>query len=188
MIESSNFFQKLLTQIEHFEDNKNKDVTYDEDKGMFTIKKKLFLGLLNLGNANVYEKDSTITKINELRESSESTTLTKYDIDKLYDYAKLGFNYTGDRAAFEHVVLKDIFIGLNDNKLMIHKLMPQAYDYMDAIGRGEKPPINKTSEEDGVKEGFTAVYELNHTNIMAFASIVFVLLLLYLVYLYIVSK
>ena len=181
MIESSNFLQKLLTQIEHFEDNKNKNVTYDEDKGMFIIKKKLFLGLLNLGNANIFERDSTITKINELRESSESTTLTKYDIDKLYDYARLGFNYAGNRVVFEHVVVKDIFVGLSNDKLMIHKLMPQAYDYVDAVGRGEKPIIEKI-------EGFTAVYELNHSNIMAYISIIFVLFLLYLMYLYVVSR
>ena len=64
---------------------------------------------------------------------------------------------------------------------MIHKLMPQAYDYVDAVGRGEKPIIEKI-------EGFTAVYELNHSNIMAYISIIFVLFLLYLMYLYVVSR
>lgn len=159
--------------IEHFEDNKNKNITFDEDNGIFTIKNESLLGLFNLGNTHIYEKDSSINKINELRELSENTTLTNYDINMLYEFAKIEFNYAKDKDIFVNEPLKNVFITLNNNKLMIHKLMPMAYDYLNAVKKGEKPIIEK----------FTVKYEINKSGIALFFSFISFLFILYILYL-----
>ena len=168
----THFFGPILDKIEYFE-NENKDVVYNEDNGMFTILNKSFFGLLNLGNTHVYDKDVSINKMNELKELSENTTLTEYDIDILYEFAKLEFNYQQDKNAFVNEPLKNIFVTLSNDKLMIHKLMPMAYDYLNAIKKGEKPIIEK----------FTVDYEINKPGLVFLCFIIFFLFLIYFLYL-----
>ena len=168
--------------IEFFEDNKNKNITFNEDTGEFTIKNNQLgsnqfggslLRMFNLGNTHIFEKDCSINKINELRESSENTTLTKYDIDMLYEFAKLEFNYTKNENEFSNEPLKNVFTTLSSDKLMIHKLMPMSYDYLNAIKKGEKPIIEKFS-------GNYKVDKLGLTLFFLFVSLLFILYFLYL--------
>jgi hypothetical protein len=109
---------------EHFESNSN--IKYDESTSSFETKNNSLLGFLNFSDNKVYEKNIGITKINELRESAEATTLTNYDIELLYSYAKKKFNYNNSKYAFLNTPLKDIYI--NDKDPTISKLMIAAYD------------------------------------------------------------
>lgn len=146
ILEPQNFPNSLgiiPIEIEHFEDNKNKDINYDEDKGMFIIKNDGVLSIFGFGNSHVYEKDIGIQKINELKEKADQTTLTDYDINVLYDFAKLEFKFSGSKDEFLLTNIKNVFIGLKDDKLMMHKLIEMAYDYKNAIKRGETPVIER---------------------------------------------
>lgn len=136
--------------IEHFEDNKDRDVNYDEDKGMFTIKNKSILNLFNLGNTYIYEKDSCLQQINELKQKADKTTLTDYDINVLYDFAKLEFKFSGSKNDFVLTNIKDVFKGLKDDRLIMHKLAEMAYDYNTAIKKGEKPVIEKFTVTENI--------------------------------------
>ena len=112
--------------LEHFEEVNDKPINYDEDKGKFTIKNK-FLWFLNIGNQEIMEKDLSINKINEMKEQADKTTLTDYDINMLYQYAKKQFNYTKSKDEFTDIPIKQIFSGLEDAKLKTNELMPMAY-------------------------------------------------------------
>lgn len=115
--------------IEHFESTKK--TSYNEDTGIFTIKNNSWLGIFNLTDTHISEKDISITKINELKELADGTTLTSYDIAMLFDFAKLKFNYNGNVNQFVNTPLKDIFP--SDNTLTINKLMILAYDTLHGL-------------------------------------------------------
>ena len=132
--------------LEYFENNKNNSIEYNEESAMFKIKIKNNKNLFNifgLGNMSIYEKDSSINTINQLKQEADKTTLTEDDINVLYNFAKRGFNYKGSIDAFKNDKLKDIFVGMDEEQLSIHKLAPMAYDYTAALQRGETPIIEK---------------------------------------------
>ncbi|QKF94379.1 hypothetical protein QKU48_gp0921 [Fadolivirus algeromassiliense] len=129
--------------LEHFEDNKDKDVNYNEDQGMFTIKGNSLLNIFGFGNTNIYEKDISISKINDLKKQADMTTLTDYDINILYNFAKKEFNFNGLLDDFKTTNIKDVFKNIKDENLMAHKLVEMAYDYDNAIKKGETPVIEK---------------------------------------------
>ena len=158
--------------IEHFEDNKDRDVNYDEDKGMFTIKNNSILNLFNLGNTHIYEKDSCVQQINELKQKADKTTLTDYDINVLYDFAKLEFKFSGSKDDFILTNIKDVFKGLKDDKLMMHKLAEMAYDYKTAIKKGDTPIIEK----------FTVTENFNKNYLFIFIIILLLILAYYFLY------
>lgn len=131
--------------LEHFTDNKNNSIEYNEDDSVFMIRnnKKSLLNLFNLGNTRIYEYNSSINTINKLKQEADKTTLTEDDIDTMYNFAQKAFNYKGTKSEFESAKLKDIFVGVGKNNMAIHKLAPLSYDYMTAIKRGETPIIEK---------------------------------------------
>jgi len=106
--------------IEHF--GTSEKVLYNEDTGIFTIKHNI----ISWFDTNINEKDIHIIKINELREIAESTTLTQYDIDMLFNFAKSKFNFKDTKDKFIYAPLKNIFP--NSNFSTIGQLMILAYD------------------------------------------------------------
>ena len=92
-------------------------VIYDEDTGVYTIKH----GLIGWLDIHLNEKDICLTKINELREIADITTLTKYDIDLLFNFAQSAFQFKDNKNNFMMYPLKDIFP--NDGLLTIGQLM-----------------------------------------------------------------
>ena len=73
---------------EHF-GSENKNMTYDSEYGVFVNKK----GFLGLSSENIYERDISIKKNNELRKLSGNTVLSDSDIDLLYEFAKMEFGF-----------------------------------------------------------------------------------------------
>ena len=130
--------------IEHYENTSNNNIKYDEDSGKFTIKNK-FLWFLNIGNEEIFEKDISISKINSIKEQADKTTLTDYDINILYQFAKLQFNYTKSKDEFTNIPIKQIFKGLEDAKLMTNELMPLAYNYIKTSPKDRNQLIEKFS-------------------------------------------
>ena len=106
----------------------SKEVDYDEDKGNFIIKNKLLWIIPQ--NKEIMEKDLTIGKINELKQKADKTTLTNYDIDILYQFAKMKFNYTGSKNEFTKIPIVQLFPGLHNSKLKTNEIMPLAYDHV----------------------------------------------------------
>lgn len=133
-------------------------VQYDEDKGIFTIKSDSILNYIGIGNTILHEKDLSIRKINELKEQADMTTLGDHDIDMLYDFTNLEYGSGLDRNQFIDKPLKEIYPDMSNDKLMVHKLMIVAYDYLQNVKNGKKPVIEKFSEEakvnDMVRNGF----------------------------------
>jgi len=118
---------------------------YDEDTGLFTSKEPYFFGLLQYKKI-IYEKDLTINKINEMKEQSNKTTFTDEDLDILYKFASLEFNFGKDRKTFKEIPIKNIF-QLNDDQLILNKLVPMAYDYTDKVAQGKNPTIIKSTTQ-----------------------------------------
>jgi hypothetical protein len=164
--------------LEHFENGSNQDIAYDEDKGMFITKDKSLLKLFNMGNVHIYDKNISINKINELRETSNNTTLTNCDIDMLYKFASIEFNYDKDKNAFVNEPLKNIFGTLGNDKLIVSKLIMTAFDYIRAVERGEKPVIEKFDGND-----VSNINEFDKSGILVFCCIVSCLFFLYFLYL-----
>lgn len=134
--------------LEHYENTGNKAVDYDEDKGKFTVKNK-FLWFFNIGNTDIDEKDISIKKLNEMKEQADKTTLSDYDINMLYQFAKLQFKYTKSQEDFVHTPLKDLFPGLSHKKLKTNELMPLAYEYVQAQPQ-ERPAILEKFTPEGI--------------------------------------
>ena len=86
-----------------------------------------------------------ISKINELKEKASKTTLTDYDINTLYQFAKSGFNYTKSKDEFTGIPIKDIFKGLKDVQLKTNEIMPLAYQYVKARPKDKEVMIEKFS-------------------------------------------
>lgn len=107
-------------------------VEYNEDLGEFTIKND---------NKKMNEKDLSIIKINELKEKANLTTLTREDIDILYLFYTHEFDNKFDKDKFMSIALKNLFVGLDDKKLILNYLMPMAYNYENAIDKGLDRPI-----------------------------------------------
>lgn len=162
--------------IEHFEDNKNSDVNYDEEKGFFTIKGNRILGIFNIGNTYIYEKNTNVLEINKLKEKADKTTLTDYDIGVLYDFAKLEFGFGGSKDEFVVANIGDVFKGLNDDKLMIHKLIEMAYNYKNAAKKGEKYIIEKFTIGNKIE------FNKNYLLLIIFIFIILCLLICYVYY------
>jgi len=99
----------------------SKDITYDENTGMFTTKT-----LLNLFNTTTYEKDISLTQINDLKAQANKTTMTEDDIDALYAYYKNTYDKTMSRDKFVTTPLKDLFTG--KPSLSTNDLLPIAYN------------------------------------------------------------
>jgi hypothetical protein len=165
-------------EIEPFTSTNNSKIYYDENVGMFVKKNKSLLGLFNLDNKYSYEKDMSISKINEMREMSEITTLTKGDIDLLYEFAQMEFNYEKDLQKFMSEPLTKIFHGMDQNKLIMKNLMPTAYDYVSEIQKGGKPIIEK----------FTVTYRVNGVAFFVFCCGMMGVIFMYLAYLYYFKK
>jgi hypothetical protein len=104
------------------------EVDYDEDKGNFIIKNKLLWIIPQ--NKEIMEKDLTVDQINELKQKADKTTLTNYDIDILYQFAKMKFNYTGSKNEFTKIPIVQLFPGLHNSKLKTNEIMPLAYDHV----------------------------------------------------------
>ena len=104
------------------------EVDYDEDKGNFIIKNKLLWIIPQ--NKEIMEKDLTVDQINELKQKADKTTLTNYDIDILYQFAKMKFNYTGSKSEFTKIPIVQLFPGLHNSKLKTNEIMPLAYDHV----------------------------------------------------------
>ena len=162
--------------IEHFEEDKNKPIDYDEDKGKFVIKNK-FLWFLDITNEEILEKDLSIDKINDLKSQANKTTLTDYDINVLYQFAKSGFNYTKSKDEFTGIPIKDIFKGLEDVQLKTNEIMPLAYEYSKA----------NPKDKELIVEKFTSNYYRDNDDlpllfiIIRTFAIIFVLILVLIV-------
>lgn len=133
--------------FEHYENTTNLPVDYDEDKGKFTVKNK-FLWFFNVGDTNIDEKDLSIRKINEMKEQADKTTLSDYDINILYQFAKLQFNYTGSQDDFIVTPLKDLFPTLDSKKLKTNEIMPLSYEFVKASPQDRKSIIEKFSQQE----------------------------------------
>lgn len=153
------------------------DNEYDEDTGIFTIREKYLFGLWHY-KKTVMEKDLNINQINIMKEQAHKTTFTDDDIDVLYKFASLEFNFNKDRKTFREIPIKEIFNVSND-QLILNKLVPMAYNYTDKVMRGEKPIIQKTNNI--VVQTCTQNNNSFYIRIFIFILlIIFLILLLYL--------
>lgn len=107
--------------VEAFSNTTN--IEYNDTIHSYTIKDNSFFSFLF--TRTIYEKDSSIDEINSLREQADITTLTNADIEKLYSYAKIKFNYSKTIADFKKDKLKDIF---HNTELNIPFLIVSAYN------------------------------------------------------------
>ncbi|ARF09619.1 hypothetical protein Indivirus_1_242 [Indivirus ILV1] len=104
------------------------NIDYDEDKGKFIIKNKILWIIPN--NQEIFEKDLSILKINDLKSKADMTTLSDYDIDMLYRFAKIKFNYHGTKDQFISTPMVQLFPGLNKSILKTNEIMPLAYEHV----------------------------------------------------------
>lgn len=150
------------------------DYTYDENKGLFTKKDQTLIDLFNNGFQMEFEKEISIKKNNELKERSDKTTLTKSDIDLLYQLSNIEFHTNYDRSDFENIPLKDLFPGMSDNKLMVHQLMPIAKSFVDSLKNGERPIIERFDKKD-IMAKFSRIYLFFSTIIVFSVIMAFIL-------------
>lgn len=134
----------------------DKNIIYDENRGVFTIKNKSLFGLLGffgIGNSHQFEKYMSIKNINNFKEKANLTTLGNTDINLLYNFAQKEFNYDKNKNEFISTPIKNIFKNLSDDKLAVNKLMMISYDYFKDSKNGNKPIIEK----------FSVGYRINNT-------------------------
>lgn len=155
---------------------------YNEDTGVFTIGDPILFGLFQ-SKKNISEKDLTINRINELKEQANKTTFTNEDLDVLYKFASLEFNFNKDRKTFREIQIKEIF-KVSDDKLILNKLVPMAYDYTSKIAQGEKPMIQKVNSTINTTITTTNCTQLsNHFYIRLMIFILFIVFLIILLFL-----
>ena len=120
-------------------------VHYDEDMGIFTFQDNNILGfirkMLGITDKTIHESELSVSKINELKEQTNKTTLTDQDTDALYKFSQ----FKGSKQEFLEIPLQNVF-NLSKNDLIISKLMPLAYN---------KQPIS---------EQFTVSYDYNYKS------------------------
>lgn len=121
-------------------------ISYDEDTGMFTKQHPYFFGLLH-SDEMLYEKDLSINTINDMKEQSHKTTFTDDDIDTMYKFACLEFKFNHDKNMFKSIPIKEIFL-MSDDKLILNKIAPMAYDYTNKIVSGQKQVIERFTTPD----------------------------------------
>ena len=149
---------------------------YNEDTGVFTIREPVLFGLFQ-SKKNISEKDLTIIKINELKEKAHKTTFTNEDLDVLYKFASLEFNFNKDRKTFQEIPIKDIF-KVSDDQLILNKLVPMAYDYTDKITHGQKPMIQKVNTITTM----VCTQNCNNFHIRLWIFILFIIFLIFLLF------
>lgn len=147
---------------------------YNEDTGQFITRDRFFFGLLQSKNT-IYEKDLSINKINELKEQAHKTTFTDEDLDVLYKFASLEFNFSRDRKTFREIPIKDIF-KVSDDQLILNKLVPMAYNYVEKVSQGQKPNIQK------VNTTITTICTQNCNNFYV-RLMIFILFIIFLIFL-----
>ncbi len=109
-------------------DSTNNNINYDEDTGKFIIKDQVLWIIPN--NKEIMEKDLSIIDINDLKGKADMTILSNYDIDMLYKFAQMKFNYQGTKDQFMHTPLKQHFHGLPNHILKTNEIMPLAYEHV----------------------------------------------------------